>query len=212
MASIIGIIVKQYKSIFHNIIIMKKAVYIGAGFDNKFLNTVDFDEMIAIDSQPKSEFGTLLLDGCERVNFINNLKKKYIDCGFIPVLEYNYVIQFEKENQRILFYHSISFPEDLTDEIKNKLNGYTILICDGFIPNVQILNYAAIDFEFIGTNNTCYLSDEYDCGENELYYELEKKHHMINRWIKYNCIWDNDKIEYVIISKEEVQRIRDYIT
>jgi hypothetical protein len=69
MASIIGIIVKQYKSIFHNIIIMKKAVYIGAGFDNKFLNTVDFDEMIAIDSQPKNELKRVTTEGgCADLN------------------------------------------------------------------------------------------------------------------------------------------------
>jgi hypothetical protein len=190
---------------------MKKAVYIGAGTDNKFLNTVEFDEMIAIDSQPKSEFGTLLFDGCERIHFIQILKQKYIDCGFIPVLEDNHLIQFEKENQRIFFYHSISFPEDLTDEIKNKLNGYEILICDGFLPSVQILNYAAVEFEFVGSDKTVYLSDEYEDEDNELYYELEKRHDMINRWMKYNCIWDDDKIEYVIINKEEVQSIKDYV-
>jgi hypothetical protein len=191
---------------------MKKAVYIGAGTDNKFLNTVEFDEMIAIDSQPRSEFGLMLFEGCERTNFINNLKKKYIECGFIPVLEDNHVIQFENGNQRVFFYHSISFPEDLTDEIKTKLNGYTILICDGYIPNVQILNYAAVEFDFVGSDNTVYLSDEYDDGENELYYELEKRHDMINKWIKYNCVWDEDKIEYEIINKEEVQCIKDYVT
>ena len=190
---------------------MKKAVYIGAGTDNKFLNTVDFDEMIAIDSQPRSEYGTMIFEGCERTNFISELKEKYINCGFIPVLEDNHVIQFEKGNQRVFFYHSISFPEDLTDEIKNKLNGYTILFCDGFLPNVQILNYAAVEFEFIGSDNTVYLSDEYEDEDNELYYELEKRHDMINRWIKYNCIWDDDKIEYVITNKEEVQCIKDYV-
>jgi hypothetical protein len=190
---------------------MKKAVYIGAGTDNKFLNTVEFDEMIAIDSQPKSEFGTMIFEGCERTNFISELKEKYINCGFIPVLEDNHVIQFEKGNQRVFFYHSISFPEDLTDEIKNKLNGYTILFCDGFLPNVQILNYAAVEFEFIGSDKTVYLSDEYEDEDNELYYELEKRHDMINRWMKYNCIWDDDKIEYVIINKEEVQSIKDYV-
>ena len=190
---------------------MKKAVYIGAGTDNKFLNTVEFDEMIAIDSQPKSEYGTLLFDGCERTNFISELKEKYINCGFIPVLEDNHVIQFEKGNQRVFFYHSISFPEDLTDEIKNKLNGYEILICDGFLPSVQILNYAAVEFEFVGSDKTVYLSDEYEDEDNELYYELEKRHDMINRWMKYNCIWDDDKIEYVIINKEEVQSIKDYL-
>jgi hypothetical protein len=189
---------------------MKKAVYIGAGTDNKFLNTVDFDELIAIDSQPRSEFGLMLFEGCERTNFINNLKKKYIECGFIPVLEDNHVIQFEKGNQRVFFYHSISFPEDLTDEIKNKLNGYEILICDGFLPNIQILNYAAVEFEFVGSDKTVYLSDEYEDEDNELYYELEKRHDMINRWMKYNCIWDDDKIEYVIINKEEVQSIKDF--
>ena len=190
---------------------MKKAVYIGAGTDNKFLNTVEFDEMIAIDSQPRSEYGTMIFEGCERTNFISELKEKYINCGFIPVLEDNHVIQFEKGNQRVFFYHSISFPEDLTDEIKNKLNGYEILICDGFLPSVQILNYAAVEFEFIGSDKTVYLSDEYEDEDNELYYELEKRHDMINRWIKYNCIWDNDKIEYVIINKEEVQSIKDYL-
>jgi len=190
---------------------MKKAVYIGAGTDNKFLNTVDFDEMIAIDSQPRSEYGTMIFEGCERTNFISELKEKYINCGFIPVLEDNHVIQFEKGNQRVFFYHSISFPEDLTDEIKNKLNGYTILFCDGFLPNVQILNYAAVEFEFIGSDKTVYLSDEYEDEDNELYYELEKRHDMINRWIKYNCIWDDDKIEYVITNKEEVQCIKDYV-
>ena len=190
---------------------MKKAVYIGAGTDNKFLNTVDFDEMIAIDSQPRSEYGTMIFEGCERTNFISELKEKYINCGFIPVLEDNHVIQFEKGNQRVFFYHSISFPEDLTDEIKNKLNGYEILICDGFLPSVQILNYAAVEFEFVGSDKTVYLSDEYEDEDNELYYELEKRHDMINRWIKYNCIWDNDKIEYVIINKEEVQSIKDYL-
>jgi len=190
---------------------MKKAVYIGAGTDNKFLNTVEFDEMIAIDSQPKSEFGTMIFEGCERTNFISELKEKYINCGFIPVLEDNHVIQFEKGNQRVFFYHSISFPEDLTDEIKNKLNGYEILICDGFLPSVQILNYAAVEFEFVGSDKTVYLSDEYEDEDNELYYELEKRHDMINRWIKYNCIWDDDKIEYVIINKEEVQSIKDYV-
>ena len=34
---------------------------------------------------------------------------------------------------------------------------------------------------------------------------------MINRWMKYNCIWDNDKIEYVITNKEEVQSIKDFL-
>jgi len=190
---------------------MKKAVYIGAGTDNKFLNTVEFDEMIAIDSQPRSEYGTMIFEGCERTNFISELKEKYINCGFIPVLEDNHVIQFEKGNQRVFFYHSISFPEDLTDEIKNKLNGYEILICDGFLPSVQILNYAAVEFEFVGSDKTVYLSDEYEDEDNELYYELEKRHDMINRWMKYNCIWDDDKIEYVIINKEEVQSIKDYL-
>jgi len=190
---------------------MKKAVYIGAGTDNKFLNTVEFDEMIAIDSQPKSEYGTMIFDGCERLKFMPRLKKKYNECGFIPVFEDNHLIQFEKENQRVFFYHSISFPEDLTDEIKNKLNGYTILICDGFLPNVQILNYADVEFEFTGSDNTVYLSDEYEDEDNKLYYELEKRHHMINRWMKYNCIWDNDKIEYVITNKEEVQSIKDFL-
>ena len=190
---------------------MKKAVYIGAGTDNKFLNTVEFDEMIAIDSQPRSEYGTIIFEGCERLKFMPRLKKKYNECGFIPVFEDNHLIQFEKENQRVFFYHSISFPEDLTDEIKNKLNGYEILICDGFLPSVQILNYAAVEFEFVGSDKTVYLSDEYEDEDNELYYELEKRHDMINRWMKYNCIWDDDKIEYVIINKEEVQSIKDYL-
>jgi hypothetical protein len=190
---------------------MKKAVYIGAGTDNKFLNTVEFDEMIAIDSQPRSEFGLMLFEGCERTNFINDLKQKYLNCGFIPVLEDNHVIQFEKGNQRVFFYHSISFPEDLTDEIKNKLNGYEILICDGFLPNIQILNYAAVEFEFVGSDKTVYLSDEYEDGEKELYYELGRMQNRINKWFKYNCVWDEDTIEYVITNMEEVKCIKDYV-
>ena len=138
------------------------------------------------------------------------VKQKYINCGFIPVLEDNCVIQFEKGNQRVFFYHSISFPEDLTDEIKNKLNGYTTLICDGFLPNVKILNYAAVEFEFVGSDKTCYFADQYVDGENELYYELEKRHDRVNKWFKYICDWDEDTIEYVIINKEEVQSIKDY--
>ena len=60
-------------------------------------------------------------------------------------------------------------------------------------------------------DKTVYLSDEYEDGEKELYYELGRMQNRINKWFKYNCVWDEDTIEYVITNMEEVKSIKDYI-
>lgn len=155
---------------------MKKAVYIGAGLDIKYLNYLDFDILIAIDSQPKSEFGTFVVDGCERPDFLDKLKQKYKKCGFEPVLELsnnNEYILFQKQKQQIYFYYSVAFPEEITEDLKEKLCNYTMLICDGYLPRKQIFDFMSNSelIQFIGSDCTCY-TDKISVDVTNIIYEI----------------------------------------
>lgn len=105
----------------------------------------------------------------------------------------------------IYFYHSVAFPK-ISDELKEKIKGYNVLICNGFLPDVYILSLTTEPITFIGTNKTCYYSDEYKT--NELYYKL--KSFNICKWIKYETKWEDNVCNYTIFNKTIVNSIDDF--
>ena len=191
---------------------MSKVVYIGAGDDNKFLDRIDFSTLIAVDSQPRSEFGSIISDGFERPHFIDCLFDSYKEKNFLATdMDKNRIV-FKNNCQKIIYYYSFAFPNDINSKFIKEIKDYDSIICDGFIPDKKILDYTNKKITFIGTNKTIYLWYDANRQEmaNNLDFELYQDKSRIDKWIRFESEFNEEKINYEIFNFEYLSSIEDY--
>jgi len=192
---------------------MSKAVYIGAGDDNKFLDRVDFETLIAVDSQPRSEFGNLILDGYQRPYFIDWLFDSYKKKNFLAIENTKNRIVFQNGRKKVIYYYSLAFPTDINNQFINDILNYNIIICDGFIPDKKILDYSNKKITFLGTNKTIYLCNEESSEDeikNNLDFELDSNNSKIDKWIRFDSEWDEEKVNYEIYDFKYLTSMKDF--
>lgn len=203
-----------------------KGLYIGAGLDTKYIDEIKdiIDILICIDSLPTNQCPYRLhnLNKISRENivlhnnrippsknFLQNLITKYINQGCELISQDDQLLIFKIKKLKIFYFHSVAFPH-ITREIQSQIQNYNILICDGFLPHYEVLDYASTHITFIGSSKTVYYSKE-DCyNENELYFKLKENSSLIKEWIKYNVRWSDTVGDYIMISKMVVNSIDDY--
>ena len=191
---------------------MSKAIYIGAGDDNKFLDRIDFETLIAVDSQPRSEFGSIISDGYNRPYFIDWLFDSYKEKNFLATEAKKNKIIFENGNKKVIYYYSFAFPNDINNQFINDIQNYDTIICDGYIPDKKILEYSNKKLTFIGTNKTIYLCNE-SCDEeieNNLDFKLDEDVTKVNKWIRFESEWDEEKVNYEIYNFHSLSCMKDY--
>jgi len=179
---------------------INKAVYIGAGADVDILDLY-CQTMICIDSQPKDEC-PVDPDGregptgehydpdripCHRPSFLAQLEESYRSKGFrcTGVNSTHTYITFEKGQRTVKYYYSVAFPYQLTDRIKTDIQGYDMLICDGYLPHKCILDYTT-SFRFVGSNMTLYLHPDTDDQLEKtdmLDWELKRDSSKVTSWL-----------------------------
>ena len=190
------------------------AVYIGAGADPNYLNNVSFDRMIAIDSQPMSEYGDSVDPNGYRVSFMPRVISQYADHQFILTHLDNERYTFVRGRQTVHYYASRSFPDPELDDV---LRDYTTLIVSGYMPHKHILSLTRHPIHFIGTSSTVYLSrDECVLSLNDrVDWELKQDPTPVDRWSIYETFWgDDEKYEQWYHEPQEVdsiESIRDYM-
>ena len=192
---------------------MLKAVYIGAGDDNKFLDRVDFKTLVAIDSQPRSEFGDLNMKGYDRPYFIEQLISSYQEKNFKVVETIDNKIIFKNKDRKVIYHHSVTFPTGLTQEIISDLNNYQYLICDGFMPDKQLLDFTNKEINFISSSNTVFLSNEDTCDyekKHNLDFKLKEDNSQIVSWTRFNSNWNEELAKYEIFDCEYLTCMEDY--
>jgi hypothetical protein len=192
---------------------MSKAVYIGAGDDNKFLDRVDFQTLIAVDSQPRSEFGNLVLNGYQRPYFIDWLFDSYKKKNFFATENNRNRIVFQNGSKKVIYYHSFAFPNDINNQFIKDILNYNIIICDGFIPDKKILDYSNKKITFLGTNKTIYLCNEESSEDeikNNLDFELDNNNSKIDKWIRFDSEWDEEKVNYEIYDFKYLTSMKDF--
>ena len=107
---------------------MNKSVYIGAGLDIIPIIVTDIKEFIYIDSQPFSEYGTLIYNdktnmSCNvekkdrvensfsRKEFLQNLHKVMSQIHFKLIESNNTYLLFKNNEKSLKYYYSCAFPE-----------------------------------------------------------------------------------------------------
>ena len=191
---------------------MLKAVYIGAGDDNKFLDRIDFETLIAVDSQPRSEFGNFISSDCQMPYFIDWLFDSYKEKNFLATENNNNRIVFQNGKKKVIYYYSLAFPSDINDQFIKDILNYDIIICDGFIPDKKILDYSSRKITFLGTNKTLYLckeSSDYEI-KNNLDFELNNNNSKISKWIRFDSSWNEKKNNYELYNFEYLKSMKDY--
>jgi len=139
-----------------------KAVYVGCGTDVRPIRQLcDVKEFLYIDSQPRSEFGALLYDGCARTDYPSKLESAMKSVGMFPSLMHN---GFEDAQQRrcVKCLLSTAIPEDV-ERVDARCD---VLIVAGHDPHSAIVSYAcnSENLHFVGFEGTVY--DEPDDPES----------------------------------------------
>lgn len=153
---------------------MNKAVYIGAGTDLIPVIIVDeIKEFIYIDSQPFSEYGTLIYDikkdlsytvekkdrienSFSRNCFLSNLYKIMDQIQFKLIESNDDFLLFKNNDRSIKYYYSCAFPEYINDNIIDDIKTCDTIIMAGHDPNKIIFNYLQNPINFIGDSHTSY--------------------------------------------------------
>lgn len=184
----------QYLNTIRDIIVMNKAVYIGAGCDIIpviLLNKID--EFIYIDSLPETEYGTFRCTGPD-MRFIPRLCKLLKANGFtLRSQDANYLEFHSEKGRSMKYYINTPFPEGVTPEIKQHLAAAESLIVCGYDPHRLVLELMPRLKNIICNTHTCYVmkDDEYECKEISLFNRLLHQ----NKY-NYKLMKENNKYEY----------------
>tara|TARA_B100000902_G_scaffold390320_1_gene439056 strand:- start:1234 stop:1833 length:600 start_codon:yes stop_codon:yes gene_type:complete len=151
---------------------VSKALYIGAGIDTRPFQLCDWaTKFYCVDSQPYSEFGTLLsgniykdgYDGYARPNFIKELEEEYIKKDFVltgcNINEQRFYTN--KKNQIVCYYVNTAIP-DHHFRLRDVCKEIDTLIVAGHEPDSIFLNYVKNRLDFIGFEGTYYGNQEID--------------------------------------------------
>lgn len=203
-----------------------KGLYIGAGLDTKYIDEIKdiLDVLICIDSLPTNQC-PYRLHGKSKISrenivlhndhvppckhFLQQLVTKYTNHGCELISQDEKLLVFKIKKLKIFYFHSVAFPH-ITREIQSQIQNYNILICDGFLPHYEVLDYASTCITFIGSSKNAYYSKEYCYNENELYFKIKENPSIIKQWIKYNVLWSDAVGDYTIIDKMVVNSIDDF--
>jgi len=145
---------------------MNTLVYIGAGTDCIPLLMLDsIREFICVDCQPKSEFGTLEFETgiFYRHGFLQRLDAILQRLYYMPIKqEDNYLEYMNKKGKILRYYINTSFPEHLTDELRDHMRSAENLMLAGFDPHKSVLALMPQLRNIYCNDNTVYGSEEYD--------------------------------------------------
>jgi hypothetical protein len=206
---------------------MDQAVYIGSGCDIiPVLIFRDIKKFIYIDSKPFSEHGISVytkdyvsldttLETREiyeennlfgRPNFISDFNQIMNQNNFILESKTKYCLIYKNKYNQIIKYHiSCSFPEFLTDEIKNDIKECNTIIVCGYIPNKNILSMMKYPKKLIGNCHTIYLDTESDNKLDIISEYLIKYPYIIEQYILIKIINPYEYWEH----KNIIESIRD---
>ena len=179
-------------------------VYVGAGTDLETIVQIpDNLNVLMIDSQPYSEFGSLVLEdnknnynGFSRIQFIPSLLKvasKYnldLQCQSLTEI----IISGLEKN--VLYYVNTVIPHDLK-KINNVISGFTNLIVMGHDTNYEIMNYTDKKVTFWGNLNTVYNLPTPDfldrCEKYGVIYKLNTDVDFRNKFKSFNLLTGKNK-------------------
>jgi hypothetical protein len=178
---------------------VNKALYIGAGIDKipfKFCDWIT--KFYCVDSQPYSEFGTLLSDticenghnGFSRPNFIKELEDEYLTNNFILTGDKTNDIKFYTNcrDQIICYYTNTAIP-DHHFKLREVCKEINALIVAGHDPDSILLNYVTHRLDYIGIEGTYYGDQEAD-NHNGIIARLHREE--INHYFKSFIYFHND--------------------
>jgi hypothetical protein len=120
---------------------------------------------------------------CLDYNYIKNIsshkfdfdtKKSYIERKYIQPIELNNIINSypfinphlfvfynEQNKQTIKYYVSTNIKYTMTNELKSDIESSTVLVCAGFAPDIELLQYIIKPINFYGYTGTVYDSEDY---------------------------------------------------
>jgi len=171
---------------------MIQALYIGAGLDIvPVLVLKDIKKFIYIDSQPFSDHGTSVckkdftsdkatIETREiheednlfgRTNFKSSFHTIATRNSFTQLSETKYCGIYKNQYDQIIKYHmSCSFPEFVTDEIREDIAQCNTLILCGYSPNKVVLTMMKSPDYVIANCHTVYTDDESEDSESTISY------------------------------------------
>lgn len=145
---------------------MNTLVYIGAGTDCIPLLMLDsIQEFIYVDCQPKSEFGTKEFETgiFYRHGFLPRLDAILQRLSYKSIKkEANYLEYRNIKGQNLKYYINTSFPEHLTDELREHMRSAENLMLAGFDAHKCILDLMPALRNIYCDDETVYVSDEYE--------------------------------------------------
>jgi hypothetical protein len=122
---------------------MASATYIGAGLDiNPILLMPEVREFIYVDSQPKTEYGSMRPHGNRfyRQSFLPRLEKQLQTNNFTPIHRTKNYLEYANPSNKILkYYINTAFPSDFNQEIAQQISKSQHLIICGYDPDKSIL-------------------------------------------------------------------------
>jgi hypothetical protein len=203
---------------------MDSAVYIGAGHDIiPVLVMKHIKNFIYIDSQPFSEHGThVYLDNDSsyyatietrikneednllgRPKFKEQFEKLMKQNNFTLESTTKYCWIYKNTYDQVIKYHvSCSFPEFLTDEIKEDISNCNTLILCGYFPHKIIASMMPLFRYVICNTHTCYIDscyeDDDDYNQSITKYLIDnptiiKKYFLLKEYKKYEY-WEHKNI------------------
>jgi hypothetical protein len=181
---------------------VSKALYIGAGIDTRPFQSCDWiSKFYCIDSQPYSEFGTLLsgriyeggYDGFARPNFIKELEIEYFKNDFVLIGDKTKDIRFytNKKNQIVCYYTNTAIPDHHL-KLKDVCKDIDSLIVAGHDPDSIFLDYIKKRLDFIGFEGTYYGDQDAD-NHNGIIARLHRNE--INHYFKSYIYFHKDGIK-----------------
>ena len=145
---------------------MNTLVYIGGGTDCIPLLMLDsIREFIYVDCQPKTEYGTNEFETgfFYREDFLPRLDTILQNFDYSPIKKEDNYLEYSNENgQTLRYYINTSFPEHLSDELREHMRSAENLMLAGFDPHKIVLELMPKLRNVYCGDQTVYVSDEYD--------------------------------------------------
>ena len=171
-------------------------LYIGAGCDFSILKSnLKVDIYLFVDSQPRSEFGTLNNSALERPDFIKSVKKELSVLGYKKIKRYEFraickagkkyhcdgVILFRsKDYSKFLYYfYSTTFPPTQNDHpLYQFINTCNILFVKGHEPETDVVKLMNKPITFIASECCVYKKDD----TKGLFSSIDEESESIKQW------------------------------
>lgn len=144
-------------------------LYIGAGLDFSILN-LPMQMFFFVDSQPRSEYGSIDAPGFFRPNFIKELKQKLKGLGYIKFKRFaigktnpkkyydeGVIVFISKDRSKVLYYfYSTTFPLREGHPLSQFIPICNTLFVKGHGPEANVVESMHCPITFIGSDDTVY--------------------------------------------------------